>query len=421
MCVASATLAIWMAGCGAAGTGAGDDDAAPSDTSSSATEVGGDAVAPPTDAATESPAGTGDAAVVSPDADTGGTDARDAAADSADARDADPGTPDARDGGTGTPDARDGGTGTPDVASDRGEAGDSGPAAAIMLYYLDVQGRVMIADAEAPMPRALVSSAGQGPDGIAVDEAGGFVYWTGMGVPADDDGFVRRARLDGSGVTTIVPAGGTYTPKQLRLDEAGGKLYWSDREGMKIQRANVDGSAVETLLTVATGATARADASNWCVGMALDLAGGWFYWTQKGPDNGGVGSIRRAHIAMPAGQTHMNRTDVEVLFAGLPEPIDLDLDLDAGLIYWTDRGDDTINRAPIEIPRGSTAATRTDRQIIVRGVREAIGVTIDRPRARIFYTGASGQVGRAGLDGTGARDLLTGAGALTGIAVVETP
>ena len=160
------------------------------------------------------------------------------------------------------------------------------------------------------------------------------------------------------------------------------------------------------------------DASNWCVGMALDTAGGWFYWTQKGGDNAGVGSIRRAHIVMPAGQTSANRSDIEVLFAGLPEPIDIELDLEAGLIYWADRGDDTINRAPIAIPSGQTPANRGDRQILVRSVGEAIGVAIDKPRGRLYYTSAEGQLGRANLDGTGKQEL-TGAGALTGIVVVN--
>jgi hypothetical protein len=288
------------------------------------------------------------------------------------------------------------------------------------IFYLDVAGRVMTAAAENPSPRALVASAGDGPDGIAIDLAAGHIFWTGMGNPSSNDGFVMRANLDGSNVTTLVPAGGTYTPKQMRVDPAGGKLYWSDREGMRIQRSNVDGSSVETLVTVGTGATDRMDASNWCVGMAIDVAGGWFYWTQKGPDNGGAGSIRRAHIAMPAGQTSTNRTDVEVLFAELPEPIDIELDLEAGTIYWADRGDDTINRAPIAIPTGRTAADRTDRQILIRQVGEAIGVAIDKPRGRLYYTSAEGQLGRANLDGSNKQEL-TGAGALTGIVVVTLP
>src|SRR4051812_39670823 len=189
---------------------------------------------------------------------------------------------------------------------------------------------------------------------------------------------------------------------------------------MRVQRADVDGTGVETLVTVATGAAARTNQANFCVGMAIDTTGGWFYWTQKGPDNGGVGSIRRAHISTPSGQTSENRTDIEVLFAGLPEPVDLDLDIDAGMLYWADRGDDTISRGPIALPAGSTAANRSDRQILVRSVREAIGVAIDKGRGRLYYTGASGQLGRANLDGSSKQEL-TNAGALTGIVIFDLP
>ena len=83
-------------------------------------------------------------------------------------------------------------------------------------------------------------------------------------------------------------------------------------------------------------------------------------------------------------------------------------------------GDDTINRAPIEIPSGRTAANRTDRQVLVMGVREAIGVTLDLARGKLFFTGGTGgRVGMANLDGTGAMNLLTGSAGLTGIQVVE--
>jgi len=312
-----------------------------------------------------------------------------------------------------------------------GSAGDSGNGAAgapdepegtLTVFYLDVGGSVMATDVVDPEERTIVEDAGQGPDGIAVDMEQGHIYWTGMGVPANDDGFIRRSDLDGTNIVTVVEPGGTYTPKQLRIDHENGKLYWSDREGMRVMRSNLDGSAIETLVTTGTGATDRQDNSNWCVGIALDLAGGYVYWSQKGPDNGMVGSLRRASLTMPAGEDSTNRTDIEVLFAGLPEPIDVDLDLERGHIYWTDRGDDTINRAPIEIPNGATAENRMDREILIEGVREAIGVTLDLERGKLFFTGGTGgRVGMANLDGTDLVNLVTGTAGLTGIAVVELP
>ena len=74
--------------------------------------------------------------------------------------------------------------------------------------------------------------------------------------PTSNDGSIERADLDGRNRTTIVPEGGTFTPKQLHLDKKNGKLYWSDREGMRVMRANLDGSNVETLVRHEPGRSA---------------------------------------------------------------------------------------------------------------------------------------------------------------------
>lgn len=42
-------------------------------------------------------------------------------------------------------------------------------------------------------------------------------------------------------------------------------------------------------------------------------------------------------IDIQQGETAVTRTDVEVLFEGLPEPIDLELDEEGQVLYWTDR------------------------------------------------------------------------------------
>ena len=69
----------------------------------------------------------------------------------------------------------------------------------------------------------------------------------------------ERVDLDGSNRTTIVPPGGTYTPKQLHLDGVGRKLYWGDREGMRVMRCDLDGSNVETLVQTGVGEDGRHD------------------------------------------------------------------------------------------------------------------------------------------------------------------
>ena len=294
---------------------------------------------------------------------------------------------------------------------------------ATRLFFLDIRGgRVVSAAPDGSDIRVLVSGRSGTPDGVVVDPDRGHIYWTIMGRPREDDGRIERTDLDGGNLTTIVPAGGTFTPKQLKLDAVHRKLYWSDREGMRVMRADLDGSHIETIVETAHGEAARADARNWCVGIALDVAGGKVYWTQKGGDNAGSGSIRRAGFEIPKGEDAASRSDIEVLFEGLPEPIDLDLDLGQRMIYWTDRGDgprgNTVSRAPMERPRGANAGSRTDQQILMRDLKEAIGIALDLQGGRFYATDLGGTVYSARLDGSDQKIVLSGQGSLTGIAVV---
>src|SRR5262249_37169831 len=144
------------------------------------------------------------------------------------------------------------------------------------------------------------------------------LFWTNMGRAALDDGFIQSVKLDGSDLTMVAPPGSAFTPKQCKIDAAARKIYWSDREGMRVMRASLDGSAIEVLVETGTGEADRKDPARWCVGIAIDAARGHVYWTQKGGDNAGQGTIKRAALKPPPpGQTPANRTDIEVLFSGL--------------------------------------------------------------------------------------------------------
>src|SRR5882672_6818538 len=177
------------------------------------------------------------------------------------------------------------------------------PATKGRLFFLDLSaGRVLTANPDGSDLKAIVSEGRRLPDGIVVDVAAGYIYWTNMGHPSANDGSVDRADIDGKNVTNIIPPGNTFTPKQLQLDKKNGKLYWSDREGMRVMRANLDGSKIETLVDTASGDEARRDARNWCVGIALDAAGGQIYWTQKGGDNANLGTIRRTGMELKKGE-----------------------------------------------------------------------------------------------------------------------
>ena len=254
------------------------------------------------------------------------------------------------------------------------------------------------------------------PDGIVVDAEAGHIYWTNMGIPNLDDGSIERADLDGGNRRVIVPQGVTHTPKQIHFDKGGGKLYWCDREGMRVMRANLDGSQAETLVETGRGDADRRDQTRWCVGITIDPKLGKIYWTQKGPTKGGLGRLCRANTYTPSGESPANRSDIEVLFGQLPEPIDLELDVANRVLYWTDRGDpprgNTVNRVPIN---DANAAP----QILITHLMEGIGIALDVPGNRMFVTDFAGSVYSADLDGSSERNFLYAQGNLTGIAYAE--
>jgi hypothetical protein len=292
------------------------------------------------------------------------------------------------------------------------------------LFFLSASsGEVFSANPDGSDVKVIVSEGRRLPDGIVVDTAAGHLYWTNMGNPTANDGSIERSDLDGKNVIHIVSPGGTFTPKQLQLDEKNRKLYWCDREGMRVMRAKLDGSDIETLIDTSEGdARPGKVIKKWCVGIALDVEAGKLYWTQKGSDNAGEGRIFRANLEIPKGQTAADREDIELLYGGLPEPIDLELDLANRTMYWTDRGDpprgNTVNRAPMDPAQGNG---KKEPVVIFDNLMEGIGIALDLKGGRMFLTDLGGSVYSANLDGSNKKTLLGAEGNLTGIAYAEVP
>jgi low density lipoprotein receptor-related protein 5/6 len=112
------------------------------------------------------------------------------------------------------------------------------------------------------------------PTGIALDVAGGKMYWTDFGTNR-----IHRANLDGTNVENVVT--GLSGPVGIALDVAGGKVYWVENALDKIQRADLDGTNVEDLVTGLSSPQ----------GIALDVANGKMYWTDNTTDK-----IQRANL-----------------------------------------------------------------------------------------------------------------------------
>lgn len=311
------------------------------------------------------------------------------------------------------------------------DADASGSAAATgRLFFIGTRRReVFSANPDASDLKVVVHGLKGLADGIAVDWTGGHIYWTNMVTRdksiASSAGSIQRADLDGSHRTAIIPVGGTFRPKQMILDKVHGKIYWSDREGMRVMRSNLDGSDAETLIQTGKPNGTHGDPRDYCVGIALDLARGQIYWTQRGEqsDQSEDGSIRRANIDIPKGESPAHRSDIQVLFDGLPEPVDLAFDLRTRTMYWTSdggKGGNTVSRAPMDPPPGVAPQNRKDRQILVRGLHGGIGISLDLAHDRMYFADLGGSVYSAKLDGSDERTLFKGLGALTGIEYVPT-
>jgi hypothetical protein len=223
-------------------------------------------------------------------------------------------------------------------------------------------------------------------------------------------GSLQRANLDGTMVETIVMPGVAQTPKQMQVDLVNKHAYWGDREGAKVWRSGLDGS-MPTAIVSEHGLRE-------VVGIALDVPAGKFYFSDR------MGKkILRANIDMPAGQTGANRMDIEELLVltGNATPIDLDIDHDKKMLYWTDRSLGTVHSANLDIPAGQTAMNRSDAKTLVTGLVEPIGMSLDVKINKMYFSELGGQVSEAALDGTALKRGLLRSGSASGVVLVHMP
>lgn len=284
------------------------------------------------------------------------------------------------------------------------------------LAILDIFNQQIITfDKNTGQIKTIIEDIGYG-DGIQVDTTNGFFYWTDMGAYREGedflhpDGAIYRSKLDGSDKLKILGDGQFYTPKQLRLDHTNQKLYWCDREGGAIFRANTDGSELEKLVDRGIPGIYPKHKLDQCVGIALDKHHSHLYWTQKGTVKGGQGRIFRADFNFSSNPQFHN---ISTLLDHLPEPIDLEIDHQNQILYWTDRGAEpngnSLNAAKI------TAHGLEDHQVLVHGFKEAIGMVLDK--SHFYVSDLSGCVYRIDIN-TLEKELFYSAGqGITGMVI----
>jgi len=68
-----------------------------------------------------------------------------------------------------------------------------------------------------------------------------------------------------------------------------------------------------------------------------------------------------------------------------------------------------------------TAANRSDTKLLVDGLSEPIGMSLDVPKNKLYFTELNGGVSEAALDGTGLKKNILSSGSASGVALVYIP
>ncbi len=236
------------------------------------------------------------------------------------------------------------------------------------------------------------------PNGVALDLATNRIYWANAGaIPGAEQG-ISFANLDGSGggANLNTGAGTLGNPAGVALDHAGGRVFWANAGGDAIAFASLDGSGGGGDLNTA-GAT-----TNTPVGVTIDRAAGRIYWAN--PDFGGSGStgISFANLDGSGGG------DLNTAGATVQNPFGVAIDPAAGRIYWANSdvggmGDQSLSYANLDGSGGgdlNTAGATVD---------NPFGVAVDTRAGKLYWTNGGGGgnpgVSFANLDGSGGGNL----------------
>ena len=204
------------------------------------------------------------------------------------------------------------------------------------------------------------------------------LYWTTYTSKSNHK--VQRAHLDGSGVEVLIT--GLDAPWPIEIDPVRQKLYFVDVNRGVIQRANLDGSDIETI-------NVRVPVDD-PAGLAIDPVKNDLYWSDFVFD--------RIY------KTNLDTSTTTVLISsGLTNPFGLALDLEGGKLYWADTG---LTGRTGKIQRSNLDGTNV--VDLVTGLSNPRDVAIDLVGRHIYWPDLNeSALYRANLDGTGIGAWLT--------------
>ncbi len=287
------------------------------------------------------------------------------------------------------------------------------------IYWADMNG-IYWSDLKEGNTQRIVSADTRRPGKIAVDVAGGKMYWI------DKRGeTIQRSDLDGSNSEWLIGPQGYGSANDLDLDLDRRKIYFSTRTTNTdavaggVYRANLDGSDIE-LLEMGWPRTLLVDSARDLVyltdgygiylldregheyvlesrstrsqrDVALDLVNDKVYWTD--PEER---AIRRSD---------RDGSNVEDVLTELADtPGEIALDPEGGKVYWTLLYDAGYRYESYGGLRRANLDGSDVEHVVDRG--EVVGFILDLEGGKVYWTDARGTIHRAEFDGTGVEDLF---------------
>ncbi|MCB0488009.1 MAG: gliding motility-associated C-terminal domain-containing protein [Cyclobacteriaceae bacterium] len=248
-------------------------------------------------------------------------------------------------------------------------------------------GQIHRATLSGSSPTLLVNSLPSTIKGIAIDKKNGFIYWATGGTT------VGRANLDGTGAINIVP--GLSTANYVAIDFSTTpppKLYWTEGNLQEIHRMNTDGSDFERYYF---------GSSPYPTGIAIDNNARYIYWADRNQSTIKRGLIGETDFENLPPEIVLNYTDM------LPGISGMDIDASNTMIYFADAANNRIQRADYSDPFPITGSDLVN-------IANPFSLDLDLLNGKIYYTANdnaainTGTLFRANLDGTGQESLWSG-------------
>lgn len=202
---------------------------------------------------------------------------------------------------------------------------------------------------------------------LAVDEVGGYMYWSTIG-----NIVVKRAKLDRSRVVETILSGPstTGTLSDIAIDSVNRKLYWTSvNADAQVRRSDLDGEHLE-VVSLATDNP---------VGISVDSKDGKLYWADSGT---------RAIV-----QSNLDGSNQRNLTSVVRSPQETAFDPTTRDLYWSEHRFETVRGFWTLFPgEGKIMKINVDTlaiSTVVTGLDSPVALTIDVPGKKLYWGDAN--------------------------------